>query len=76
MKDADNEVARVKADLDRYNHYFERFIGHEGAKRAIPKFKDLAKKKADQVNNKKSYFDTFTSVLTLKTIHIYSTEKP
>ena len=53
MKDADNEVARVKADLDRYSHYFERFIGHEEAKRAIPKFRKSAKKKAEQVRKKR-----------------------
>jgi len=48
LKEADSELARAKADLDRYNHYFERFIGHEEAKKPIPKFRDLAKKKADQ----------------------------
>lgn len=49
MKDADNELAREKMELDRYNHYFERFIGHEEAKKPVPKFRELAKKKADQV---------------------------
>jgi len=42
----------LKLELDRYTHYFERFLGHEEAKKAIPKFRELALKKAEDYREK------------------------